>query len=67
MRIEIGKTYLDRRGNEVMIVKKDDYHLLPFVGDDGCGYTEDGRFVPADQDGWEQMESNFDLVSEKES
>ena len=62
MRIEVGKTYRDRFGHEVKIVRRIenvddatcDGQCTPMVGDSGFLYGENGYF--------DALESEFDLV-----
>lgn len=55
MKIEVGKTYLNRRGRRVTIEGRSG-SVYPFDGDDGECYTPDGRF-------WTSGESPLDLVA----
>jgi|SRR5690554_5017689 len=44
IKLEVGKTYRSRKGEEVKIVRKDDYDSkYPYQGSKGEWYTESGR------------------------
>lgn len=42
LKLEVGKTYRNRKGKEVKIVGTNDSELWPFVGDNGRRYAESG-------------------------
>lgn len=45
MKLEVGKKYKNRRGEELEIIRHYDNGLgFPFVGDDECTYTEEGLY-----------------------
>lgn len=44
IKLEVGKTYRSRKGEEVRIVKKD-VGQYAYNGSDGEWYTESGRFT----------------------
>ena len=58
MKLEVGKTYTDRHHNKIKIIACDTDNLLPFQGDDKCGYQADGRFS------YLNRESEWDLIAE---
>ena len=45
IKLEVGKTYRNRKGEEVKIVGKDREGKFPYTGSDGGWYTERGRFL----------------------
>ena len=45
LKLEVGKTYRNRKGEEVKIVKNDGKGKFPYTGSDGGWYTERGRFL----------------------
>jgi len=45
LKLEVGKTYKSREGEEVKIVGKDRTGKFPYTGSDGGWYTERGRFL----------------------
>lgn len=57
LKLEVGKTYMAKDGEEVEIIKYIPQKTFPFLGDDHCDYTEDGRFRL-------DRESIYDLVEE---
>ena len=44
IKLQIGKTYLNRKGEEVEIIRKVGDRVFPYRGNDGSHYTESGRF-----------------------
>lgn len=46
LKLEVGKTYINRKGDKVRIVKKDDapFGPYPYRSEDGYSYQENGRF-----------------------
>jgi hypothetical protein len=46
LKLEVGKTYRNRRGEKVTIVKKYDWDRYPhrYLGDDNEWYAENGKF-----------------------
>lgn len=63
MKIEVGKTYKDREGNLVTIVRKNAnypkfYVTYPFIGNNASEYMEDGRFREYD------LYHDYDLIEE---
>jgi len=50
IKLEVGKTYRDREGKEVEIIRKDDNGRPPYQGDNGVWYTESGRCGVEDPD-----------------
>jgi hypothetical protein len=59
LKLEVGKTYRSRNGEEVKIVRKID-SIWPFVGDNEESYREQGRYYSAN---WS---SPYDLIEEVE-
>ena len=59
MKLVVGKTYIQRRGKEVKIMRKCASTYYPFVGDDLEVYKEDGSYVSY------EIEHQRDLVDEK--
>jgi hypothetical protein len=57
LKLEVGKTYRNREGKEVKIVKFAPGDNYPFVDSDDWSYTENGRFSPP-------AESRHDLLEE---
>ena len=45
LKLQVGKTYRNRKGEEVKIVGKDRTGKFPYTGSDGGWYTERGRFL----------------------
>src|SRR5690554_5718680 len=43
IKLEVGKTYRNRNGEEVKIVEKDSGHKYAYLGNSGKWYTENGR------------------------
>ena len=58
MKLAVGKTYLDRHGNKITILRHDTDNPLPYLGDDKCGYQSDGRFS------YIRKSSEWDLIEE---
>lgn len=56
IKLEVGKTYRSRRGEEVRIVKHDVRSPWPYCGSSGKGYAADGK--------WASMGSPHDLIEE---
>lgn len=57
LKLEVGKTYLNRQGWEVKIVGETGKEAFPFKGDDNLSYTLDGH--------WDcESESQLDLIAE---
>ncbi len=44
LKLEVGKTYRNRNGEEVKIVKNDGRGAYPYEGSDGEWYTENGKW-----------------------
>ena len=59
LKLEVGKTYRSRKGEEVKIVRKID-SIWAFVGDNEESYNEQGRYYSAN---WS---SPYDLIEEVE-
>ena len=68
-KLEVGKTYRTRNGdNHITIVSETNFHheandnskVFPFLGNDGCPYTAEGRF-------FRDFDSAHDLVEEVSS
>ena len=59
LKLEVGKTYRSRAGEEVKIVGTND-SIWPFAGDNGEVYNEEGRYYSANWD------SPYDLIEEVE-
>jgi len=45
MKLEVGKSYNNRLGGMVKIIKKTGHKVYPFVGNNGETYTESGRVL----------------------
>ena len=45
IKLQVGKTYRNRKGEKVKIVGKDREGKFPYTGSDGEWYTERGRFL----------------------
>ena len=58
MKLVVGKTYLDRNGNKITLLRYDPDNSLPYLGDDDCGYQSDGRFS------YLRKFSEWDLIEE---
>ena len=58
LKLEVGKTYRSRKGEEVKIVRKIDSICGAFVGDNEESYNEQGRYYSAN---WS---SPYDLIEE---
>lgn len=58
LKLEVGKTYRSRKGEEVRIVEKNRDGKYPYKGDNGHLYTESGRFL------FYAEESPYDLIEE---
>lgn len=57
LKLEVGKTYLNRQGERVKIVDNNGHALFPFEGDNCLSYTLDGH--------WDLgRDSAFDLIAE---
>ena len=63
IKLEVGKTYRNRMGEEVRIVKKDDGKgKYPYIGDDNEWYAENGRYFY-----YLELKNNpYDLIGEVE-
>lgn len=48
--LEIGKTYLNRKGDKVHIVKRTDPHTLTYMGQDCEVYMYNGKYLWSTQD-----------------
>lgn len=60
LKLEVGKTYLNRNGERVKIVGDNGHEMFPFKGDNCLSYTLDGH--------WDfERGSVFDLVAEAEA
>lgn len=46
IKLEVGKTYLNRVGEKVKILKKDDTPPFQYLGEGGYYYTESGKWHP---------------------
>ena len=57
LKLEVGKTYRNRKGEVVRIVEKID-STWPFVGDNEESYDEQGRHC------WVNWDSPYDLIDE---
>ena len=57
MQLEIGKTYLSRKGELITIVGHTKYIGFPYRGGDGASYQDSGRFD-------EMRETEWDLIKE---
>lgn len=57
MKLEIGKTYLNRNNNKVKIVSYKKDYRYPFIGADGWGYLSNGRW-------FDDQRSEGDLIKE---
>lgn len=60
LKLEVGKSYINREGKEVKIIKKDDQNTYPCQGDNGEWYAESGRFAYT-------TETPYDLIEEIEA
>lgn len=60
LRIEVGKTYLDRKGRKVKLINNDGHEEYPFDGDNGKSYTEKGTV-------YTELRDAADLVEEVKS
>lgn len=60
IKLEVGKTYRNRRGKEVKIIRKNNTRTYPCRGNDLQSYTESGRFYLG-------KESEYDLIEEVSS
>lgn len=60
IKLEIGKTYRDRRGEEVTIIEEIRDGIDSYKGDNGRLYTESGRFL------FYAGESLLDIIKEIE-
>lgn len=58
LKLEIGKTYRNRKGGKVKIVATQPRDDFPYVGEDGSDYRYGGRF------NYGPDKSSFDLVEE---
>jgi hypothetical protein len=58
LKLEVGKTYRNRRGEEVTIVWKGDNGEFSYLGDDKYYYSENGNFLP------NSKEHSNDLIGE---
>lgn len=57
LKLEVGKTYLTRHGENVKIVGDNGHEMFPFEGDNCLSYTLDGH--------WDfERDSVFDLIAE---
>jgi|SRR5690554_922667 len=56
IKLEVGKNYRNRNGEEVKIVEKDNIKDYPFQGSNRKWYTESGQ--------WCNMKSHHDLIEE---
>ena len=63
IKLEVGKTYRNRMGEEVRIVKKDNgKDKYPYIGDDNEWYAENGRYFY-----YLELKNNpYDLIGEVE-
>lgn len=61
LKLEVGKTYLNRKGERVKIVKDTGDKIFPFSGDNCFSYTLDGRYW------YNWKDSAFDLIAEAEA
>ena len=59
LKLQVGKTYRNRKGEEVKIIGTND-SMWPFVSDNGESYNEQGRYYSANSD------SPYDLIEEVE-
>lgn len=57
LKLEVGKTYINRDGEFVKILYCDLKADFPFKGDDSCCYMLDGKWLGDD-------ESDYDLIAE---
>lgn len=57
LQLEVGKSYINRKGEVVKIVETND-SIWPFVGDNEESYNEEGRYYSANWD------SSDDLIEE---
>jgi len=46
LKLEVGKTYLNGKGERVKIVANNGHEMFPFEGDDYQSYTLDGHWMP---------------------
>lgn len=60
LKLAVGKSYLNRKGQKILIVKKLDNYLYPYQSEDRDIYQEDGRWLMYN-------ETNMDLVEEVEA
>ena len=60
LRLEVGKTYRNRKGEEIRIVDNDGISAYSFKGSDGKWYAVNGRFDHFFED------SPLDLIEEVE-
>jgi hypothetical protein len=44
LKLQVGKTYRNRKGEEVKIVKRDNQYIKPYQGSNGKWYTESGKW-----------------------
>lgn len=57
LKLEVGKTYLNRKGERVKIVGDNGHEMFPFKGDDYLSYTLDGHWYGG-------RYSELDLIAE---
>ena len=58
MKLEVGKTYRARNGDQIKIVSRNSFlENYPFVGSNGATYTNDGF-------GWIGQQRFYDLIAE---
>ena len=56
LKLQVGKTYRSREGEEVKIVKNiDGRGRYPYQGNDGLWYTESGRWYDFDEENPEDL------------
>ena len=58
IKLEVGKTYRNREGEKVKIVRKDDGVAYPYTGDDDEWYAENGQWS------YDSEEDPYDLIEE---
>lgn len=58
VKLEVGKTYLDRKNRKVTITRNDAHPTYPFNGDNNTSYTEYGNVY------FSNTKSDADLISE---
>ena len=58
LKLEVGKTYRSRKGEEVRIVEKGSSGKFPYKSNDGRRYAENGRFT------YYAGETPYDLIEE---